>query len=112
VTVIKGIIASIFFLLELSMLASFVYWGFHIGKGLFLKILIGIGTPILVAFIWGTFIAPKATFPVTVPITIILQSILFGLAAAALFFSGKGSLALIFAIVVIIEMVLMYVLEI
>ncbi|HEY4551275.1 MAG TPA: YrdB family protein, partial [Bacillus sp. (in: firmicutes)] len=87
-------IVSIFFLLEIAMLVSFMYWGLHLDTSLFVKILFGIGAPILVAVIWGTFIAPKASIPVSVPISILLQIILFSLAAVALYFSEKGTLAI------------------
>ena len=65
--VVQYAIISIFFLLEIAMLVSFMYWGFHLDTSLLVKILFGIGTPILVAIIWGTFIAPKASIPVSVP---------------------------------------------
>ena len=60
------------------MLAAYSYWGFHLDKGLLIKLLIGIKIPILVAVIWGTFISPKAAIPVTTTIRIVLQTILFG----------------------------------
>ena len=104
-------IISIFFLLEIAMLVSFMYWGFHLDASLFVKILFGVGAPILVAVIWGTFIAPKASIPVSVPIRILLQIILFSSAAMALYFSEKGTLAIIFGTVVLIEMILMYLLN-
>ena len=97
-----------FFILEIAMLVSFMYWGFHLDTSLFVKILFGVGTPILVAIIWGTFIAPKASIPVTVPIRVLLQIILFSLAAVALYFSEKATLAIIFGTIVLIEMILMY----
>lgn len=106
--IFQYMIISIFFLLELAMLGSFMYWGFHLDKGWFIKILFGIGAPIVVAIIWGGFIAPKASIPVSVPIRILLQIILFGSAAVALYFSEKGTLAIIFGTIVLIEMILMY----
>ena len=109
--VVQYAIISIFFLLEIAMLVSFMYWGFHLDTSLLVKILFGIGTPILVAIIWGTFIAPKASIPVSVPIRILLQIILFSSAAMALYFSEKGTLAIIFGTVVLIEMILMYLLN-
>lgn len=109
--VVQYAIISIFFLLEIAMLVSFMYWGFHLDTSLLVKILFGIGTPILVAIIWGTFIAPKASIPVSVPIRILLQIILFSSAAVALYFSEKGTLAIIFGTVVLIEMTLMYLLN-
>lgn len=109
--VVQYAIISIFFLLEIAMLVSFMYWGFHLDTSLLVKILFGIGTPILVAIIWGTFIAPKASIPVSVPIRILLQIILFSSAVVALYFSEKGTLAIIFGTVVLIEMTLMYLLN-
>jgi hypothetical protein len=97
--------------MELAMLFSFSYWGFHIDKGLFFKIMVGIGTPLIFAIIWGIFIAPKASIPVSTPIRIVLQLILFSCAVFALYVSGKSSLAVIFGIVVVIEMILMYTLD-
>lgn len=106
--IVQYAVVTIFFFLELAMLAAFMYWGFHVDKGMLIKILLGIGTPILVAIIWGTFIAPKASVPVSLPLRIFLQIILFGSAVVALYFSEKRMLATVFGIVVIIEMILMY----
>ncbi|MGJ9457317.1 YrdB family protein [Oceanobacillus sp. CF4.6] len=53
------------FLLEIAALIAFSYWGFHVDKGIFIKVLLGISTPILIAFVWGLFLAPKATYPIT-----------------------------------------------
>ncbi|USK36533.1 YrdB family protein (plasmid) [Bacillus sp. F19] len=104
-------VLAIFFLLELSALMAFMYWGFQIDKEMLIKILFGLGTPILVAIIWGTFIAPKASIPVSVPVRIFLQLIIFGSAAAALYYSEKSTLATIFFIVVLIDMTLMYLMK-
>lgn len=109
--IVQYVVISIFFLLELATLASLMYWGFHLDKGTLMKMVFGIGTPILVAMIWGTFIAPKASIPVPVSLRIILQVLIFGSAATALYFSGKRILATVFAVVVLVEMVLMYGME-
>lgn len=108
VIVFQYAVVTIFFLLELAALGAFIYWGFNIDKGLLIKVVFGIGTPLLVAIFWGTFIAPKASIPVSVPLRIFLQIIVFGSAVAALYFSEKSMLAIIFLIVVLIEMILMY----
>lgn len=106
--IVQYVIISIFFLLELATLASWMYWGFHLDKNLLIKIVLGIGMPLLIAIFWGTFIAPKASIPVSVPLRIILQVIIFGSAATVLYFSDKRMLALIFAVVALVEMILMY----
>lgn len=97
--------------MELCALAAFSYWGFHMNSGWLINSLLGLGTPLLVAIFWGTFIAPKASIPVSVPLRIILQTIIFALAVAALYFSDKGKLAAIFGVIVLIEMILMYTIE-
>ncbi|MDI2587303.1 YrdB family protein [Psychrobacillus sp. NEAU-3TGS] len=102
---------GLFFLMELGALAAFSYWGFHMNRGWLISSLLGLGTPLLVAIFWGTFIAPKASIPVSIPLTILLQSIIFALAVAALHFSDKSKLAIIFGVVVLIEMILMYTIE-
>lgn len=108
VIIVQYAVIAIFFFLELALLASLMYWGFHVDKGMLIKMVLGIGTPILAAIIWGTFIAPKASIPVSIPLRIILQIILFGSAVAALYFSDKRMLATIFGGIVLIEMILMY----
>lgn len=106
--IFKYTVFALFFAMELFTLGAFSYWGFHMNKGWLINTVFGIGTPLLVAIFWGTFIAPKATFPVTILIRILLQIIVFGLATTALFVAGKGKLAILFSIVVLIEMILMY----
>ena len=85
--------------------------GFHLDTSWLIKILFGIGTPLIVAIIWGIFIAPKTSIPVSIPVRILLQIILFSSAAVALYFSEKGTLAIIFGTIVLIEMILMYLLN-
>jgi hypothetical protein len=58
--------------------------------------------------VWGAFITPKASFPVTVPIRILLEAAVFGLAAAALYASGHPRLALLFIIVAVVDSALVY----
>ncbi|GGA34031.1 hypothetical protein GCM10011384_24640 [Psychrobacillus lasiicapitis] len=80
-------------------------------RGRFINSLLGLDTPLLVAIFWGTFIAPKAYIPLSIPLRIILQSIIFALAIAALYFSDKSKLAIIFGVFVLIGMILMYTIE-
>ncbi|MFJ5771030.1 YrdB family protein [Psychrobacillus sp. NPDC093180] len=109
--IIQSTVFGLFFLMELCALAAFSYWGFHMNRGWLINSLLGVGTPLLVAIFWGTFIAPKASIPVSIPLRIMLQSIIFALVVAALYFSDKSRLAIIFGVVVLIEMILMYTIE-
>jgi hypothetical protein len=91
------------FLLELCMLAAVGYWGFQTGSGWGLKIMLGIGLPVLLIVIWSLFVAPKAVYPVRGSLHIVLSLILLGSGAVALFASGKATLGWIYAIVLIVN---------
>jgi|SRR5436190_4629157 len=104
--ILKGINAGIAFLLELAMLAAFGYWGFYGDRGVLPKWLLGIGLPVLVAILWGIFLAPRSAFRLrTIPGNF-LSSILFLLAALAVFYTGHTVLAIIFATIAVLNRVI------
>ncbi len=78
--------------------------GFQTGRRLIVKLILGIGTPLLAALVWGTFIAPRASVPVPTPVWLLLQLVIFGLAAA-----GRPELALALVVAVVLNGALMYV---
>jgi hypothetical protein len=99
------------FILELCLLAAVAYWGFGVGNSTILRIVLGVGTPLLAAGIWGMFLAPKAVRPLSSQVNLLLKAILFGLAVLALAAAGQVALAIIFAALVVINMVLFYALK-
>jgi hypothetical protein len=106
---IKGLNVAIRFLLELCVLAAVGYWGFKTGSGWFLKILLGIGAPLLIAVIWGTFGAPKANMQLQGWMMVALEIIVFGSGVAALFAAKNYSLSWAFAVVIVINRIMMFV---
>lgn len=106
--VVQMVVLAVLFLLELSVLAAFGYWGFTLNKALLVRIVLGIGTPLLVAILWGAFVAPKASFPVNVPLRFILQLLVFSSAATALHAAGQTRLAVIFMVTAVIVLALVY----
>jgi hypothetical protein len=105
---LKGLNLAVRFLLELCMLVTVGYWGFKTGSGWFLKILLGIGAPLLIAIIWGTFVAPKAAYHLNGFTLLALEGVLFGSGVVALFVTKNYSLAWGFALIVIINRTLMF----
>ncbi len=104
--VLKGINLLVRFLLELCMLAAISYWGFKTHSGWTLKILFGIGLPVLMAVIWGWLMAPRSTHRLSgVPFTV-MDLILLGSGALALYASGLTNLAWIYAAVLIVSEIL------
>src|SRR5689334_9530821 len=98
------------FLLELGMLGSLGYWGFQTSNGLLVRIVLGLGAPLVAAVVWGTFVSPKAAIPLSAPMWILVQVAIFGTAMAALAASGRPSLAWALGVAATVNGVLMYLL--
>lgn len=105
--VLKGINLLVRFLLELCLLAAVGYWGFKTHSGREMKIVFGIGLPILIAVLWGLFVAPRATYPLTGISYLAVELILLGSGAVALFASGKPTLGWVYTITAIVNKVLL-----
>jgi hypothetical protein len=95
------------FLLELCILVILGYWGFKTGGSIITKSLLGVGGPLMFAVVWGTFLAPKSSMRLHEPWFLILEIVLFGLAAWALHATGKTSLTYAFGAVYILNKILL-----
>jgi hypothetical protein len=93
------------FLLELCALAALGYWGVKTGASPVAKLGLGIGAPLLTAIVWGMLVAPRAPMPAPWLLRLIVELVVFGIAAAALYSAGRSTLALAF----VFNRVLMYV---
>lgn len=80
------------FFLELCALAALAYWGFQTGKGV-MKGILGIGSPLLLAAVWGAFGSPKALVQLPAPVHLLVEILVFGIPALALYAAGKPGLA-------------------
>ena len=60
-------------------------------------------TPLVVAVLWGLFMAPRAVLSASRPIYWLLFVVFIGAAALALAFAGQPALAIAFAVVVILN---------
>lgn len=105
----KIINLGIRFLLEIFALMSLGYLGFQTGKEFLMKLLLGIGIPVLVVFLWGMFGSPSAPKPLSAPLRLVLELTIFFLAGAALYISGHQYMAIGFGILVVINKTLMFI---
>lgn len=96
------------FILEVCALAFLAYWGFQSSQDLLIRLLLGIGLPLFIAILWGVFGSPAAPIPFKGFHRLLLELLIFGLAALALFFSGKPTLAIIYATTVLVNRFLIY----
>jgi Protein of unknown function (DUF2568) len=109
VAILKSINLALAFLLELALLAAFGYWGFQTGSSTLVKVLLGIGIPLLAAVIWGIFMAPNSARHLQGGAYLVLKALLFGLAVVALMTAGRTTLGVVFAAVVVINTILLYI---
>lgn len=107
--VFKGLNLALSFLLELAMLVAYGYWGFNTGDSAIIHWILGLGVPLVAIIIWSIFNAPmsKRRLPRT-PRTI-LEVVMFSLGALALAVSGQTTWAIIFAVLIVINQILLYV---
>jgi hypothetical protein len=104
--ILKAANLALSFLLELCLLAALGSWGFRTGTNTISRILLGIGSPLLAALIWGIFLAPKSTRRLRGLALELLKILIFALAVAALYVSGQSVLALIFGLAVALNLIL------
>jgi hypothetical protein len=103
--ILKGLNLLVRFLLELCMLAAVGYWGFKTGSGWAMS---PFGcSPILIAVVWGMFVAPKAMYPLHGAAHLALGFILLATGAVALFASGRADLGWVYAISLVANQVLL-----
>src|SRR5689334_21037590 len=95
------------FLLEMATLVALAYWGFHEFGGV-AQWLIGLGAPLLVAVVWGTFMSPKASRPTFDPVRLLIEVAVFGAGVAALYAAGATVLATVFAVLAVLHLALTF----
>ncbi|MFC6083188.1 YrdB family protein [Sphaerisporangium aureirubrum] len=96
-TVAKGANAALMFFLELGVYGAVGYWGFTAGPTWWLKVLAGIGGPVLFAVVWALFGSPKAPVPLHGPGRAALEIVWFGGGVAAAFAAGLLTTSMVFA---------------
>ncbi|BCJ40603.1 hypothetical protein GCM10010168_74090 [Actinoplanes ianthinogenes] len=88
--------------LELAVYAAAGYWGFTCSRRWPVRVLAGVGAPVLFALVWGWFGAPTATYPVQGLGRVALEVLWFGGGAAALWLRGRRTLAVAFVAVYLV----------
>ncbi|MER5471105.1 YrdB family protein [Streptomyces sp. NPDC002685] len=91
------------FVLEVAALACLGWWGFTVGHGLGLHVLLGVGTPLSAAVLWGLFAAPKARLRPRLPLVLVVKAVVLGGGAAAVYGVGHPVAAVVMAIVLVVN---------
>lgn len=101
---------GIMFLLEICMLLSLSYWGFHNHSSI-ASYLYGIGLPVLAALLWGILAAPKSKNRLRMPYRVFFSIGMFWISGILLYETGLTLYAIVFMIVAFVSGTLAYVFE-
>jgi hypothetical protein len=96
---------------ELGLLVALGVWGFHTGRGLAAKLALGLGAPLLAVVAWGLWVAPASRRRLADPLRLAVEVVLFAAGVAALAAAGYLLAAVIFAVVVATNLILVRMLE-
>ncbi len=93
----RGANLLLMFLLELGVYVAVAFWGLRIGPSWTVKVLAGLGGPLVLAVIWGVLASPRARWPVRGLARAGLEVAWFGAGTAALAAAGLVLPAIVFA---------------
>ena len=101
----NGLWLTLAFAAEIAALVALGHWGFVVGGSAAVRVLLGVGAPVLAAVLWALFAAPRA--PVDVPaLAIAVKLLVFGSAVLALVATGHPRLAVVLAAVALLSALL------
>lgn len=95
------------FALELAALAALAYWGSQTGTGV-VRLVLALTAPAALAFVWGTFLAPRRRIDLPKPVRLVLELAVFGAAALALVATDHDALAIALAAIALVSGLLNY----
>ncbi|TMR39715.1 YrdB family protein [Actinomadura geliboluensis] len=94
------------FVLEVAAIVALAWWGFTTGGNVVVNVVLGIGTPVGAMVLWGLFAAPRARFKVALPFVLLVKAIVFGAGALAFYGVDHATLAIVFAVIAVLNTVL------
>jgi hypothetical protein len=108
---LRSVNLAVRLLCELALLVALAVWGFHTGAGTAAKAGLGLGAPLLAAVIWGLWVAPASRRRLPDPARLVVEVVLFAAGVAALTAAGYVVVAVVFGVVVTVNIVLVRMLE-
>lgn len=111
-TMIQYVNLLLHFILELCALGAISYWGFKTEDNGWMKVLLGVGLPVLAAVIWGSLRVPGDPGPAPIAVSgrlrLAIEWGVFAGATAALSAASRPALAWVFGAAAVIDYALMY----
>ncbi|MET8911803.1 YrdB family protein [Micromonospora sp. NPDC004551] len=85
----KALLLTLIFLLELALLAAAGWWGFTLDAGWPVRLLAGLGAPLVIAVVWGVFCSPRASVTLPAPAKLGVQAACFVTGGVLLALAGR-----------------------
>lgn len=105
---IKSVNMVLALVLELGVLVALGYWGFADESGMLVRIVLGIGLPVLAILVWGRWGAPRSRRQLHGLQFLLLRIVFFGSAVVALLFADQYTAGITFALLTTLFLVLVY----
>jgi hypothetical protein len=103
---LRSVNLAVRLLCELGLLVALAVWGVHAGSGLAGDLVLGLGAPLLAAVIWGLWVAPASRRRLADPVRLLVEVLLFAAGVVALAVAGFPVVAVGFAAVVAVNIIL------
>jgi uncharacterized protein DUF2568 len=99
------------FIVELFGIGFVAFWAYNASSDGVLRIVFAAVAVLAFVGVWGMFLSPRSTSGLSRPQKNVLGTVVLLVAAALLALAGQPTVAIAFAIVVLINMVLLFVLD-
>jgi len=99
---------AIRFVVELLGVVFVGYWGFSASDTVITGALLGVGAVIIFAVVWGAFLAPTAGRGLSRTQKNFFGTLVLLVAAGALALAGQATVALVYAVVVVVNAVILW----
>jgi hypothetical protein len=100
---LSGIALTVRFLLEIAGVVALAWWGINTGSDDLSRAAYAIGASGGLVIIWALVVAPKARNPIALPTRLLIGSALLLVAARALWVVGPEVLGMVFAVLVVLD---------
>lgn len=94
---------------ELAALVALSCWGFHLKGGTAVRIVAGIGAPLMAAVVWALFASPNTNLAVSAVTKTTVQLLVFSAVTGALLRLRRPRLAIAFAVLAAVNAALIIV---
>ena len=91
------------FFVEVLGIVAVAFWGWQTGPDGIGRIALAVGAAVALIVVWGFVVAPKADNPLRQQARDIIGTVLLLVAAAGLAAAGQPQLALVFAVVIVVD---------